>query len=218
MKRTALISILLVGLATATAAQKPERLGGDALEEAHGAAQKALRTFGLLVNQQNFEDLGFSSSREASEATLGDPIEEFMIRLDNLQKYEPDQRGIVISPTRRLTYPVLAGGEQRSSLTVGRGEGGWAAVSFGAPNYSRQLTQARKSLAGDDQRPSSEFFEVRVPALNVSFVAYQDGNDLILTPVTEDPRFDFERGAAIPLEKVLESLARAAREHNGLPT
>lgn len=215
MKRTLMISVLLAGLATAAAAQNAERLDDKSLEEAHGAAQKALRTFGLLVDEKNFEELGFASSREAASATLGDPIEEFMIRLDRLQAYEPDQRGIVISPTERLTYPVLAGGEQRSSLTVGRGEGGWTAVSFGAPNYARLLTEARDSFGGDS---GSAIFEIRVPALNVSFVARQEGDETVVSPVMDDARFGFERGGAMPLDEALKAMAEAAREHNGLPT
>ena len=217
MKRTVPISILLAGLAVSALAQPPQRLDRRSIEQAREAAERALRTFALLVNEQNFEELGFASPGEVTEATLGDPIEEFFIRLDNLQKYEPDQRGIVISPTRRLTYPVLAGNEQRSSLTVGAGDGGWNALSFGGPNYARLLTAARKSLRGE-QGSSSEIFEVRVPALNVSFVARQKGDQIVVSPVMDDGRFGFERDAVMPLDEALAAMAEAAREHNGLPT
>lgn len=217
MKRTALTFILLAGLAVAAGAQRPARLDGGALEEAGGAARKALRTFALLVTDQNFEELGFANRQEVASATLGEPIEEFFIRLDSLQKYEPDQRGIVISPTRRVTYPVLAGEEQRSSLTVGRGEGGWEAVSFGGPNYARLLTEARERL-GADRPDSSGIFEIRVPALNVSFVAFEEGERTVVSPVMDDGRFGFERGAVMALDEALAAMVKAAREHNGLPT
>ena len=218
MKSTVLISILLLGLASAAGAQIPKRLDNESLERAGGAAREALQTFGLLVNERNFEELGFSSRQEAGSASLGQPIEEFMIRLDNLRQYDPDQRGIVISPTRRLTYPVLAGGQQRSSLTVAQSEVGWAAVSFGAPNYSRLLVDSRERLGGSAKRPASDYFEVRVPALNVSFVARQDGEDIVLTPVADDARFDFEAGEDLSLDEALKAMAPVAREHNGLPT
>lgn len=217
MTRTVRLSILLAALAASAGAQPPARLDDGALEEAGAAAEQALRTFARLVDQRNFEELGFTSPGEVSEATLGDPIEEFFIRLDNLRAYEPDQRGIVISPTRRLTYPVLAGGEQRSSVTVGRGEDGWTAVAFGGPNYARLLTEARKRL-GADRPDTSGIFEIRVPALNVSFVALRDGDGVVVSPILDDGRFGFERGATMALEQALEAMLEAAREHNGLPT
>lgn len=222
MKRFASCAVLLLTLAAVAGAQPPERLDPDARERADAAATKALRTFGLLVNQSNFEDLGFANPGEVREATLGDPLEEFMIRLDYLRAYEPDQRGLVITPTRRLTYPLTVAGEQRSSLTVGQAdsEGGdhWDAVAFGGPNYARLLVAARQRLAVQNDRPPDDYFEIRVPALNVSFIAYQEGDGLFLMPLLEDPRFDFGSEEAIPFERALEVLQPAAREHNGLPT
>ena len=218
MKRFASCAVLLLTLAAVAGAQPPERLDPDARERADAAATKALRTYGLLVNQSNFEDLGFTSPGEVGEATLGDPLEEFMIRLDNLRAYEPDQRGLVITPNRRLTYPLIVAGEQRSSLTVAQIGDGWDAVAFGGPNYARLLVAARQRLAVQSDRPPDDYFEIRVPALNVGFVAYQEGDDLFLMPLLEDPRFDFGSEEAIPFERALEVLQPAAREHNGLPT
>jgi len=63
----------------------PRQFDRAALEGANKAAREAVRTFGLLVNDGNFEALGFSNPGEAKQATLGNPIEEFMIRLDRLQ-------------------------------------------------------------------------------------------------------------------------------------
>ncbi len=219
MKRTVLIYLLCAGLAVTATAQMPEMLDEEGRQKADAVAREALETFRLLVNRQNYEELGFESRNELGSATLGTPIEEFMIGLDELRAYEPDQRGLVaISPTRRLTYPVLVGDNLRSSLTVGRGEEGWAAMSFGAPSYSQLLSAARESLSKGDSRQATDCFEIRVPALNVSFVAKREGGGLVLTPLLDDSRFGFERGSALPLKRVLEALAPVAREHNGLPT
>jgi len=113
---------------------------------------------------------------------------------------------------------VLAEGQQRSSLTVEQSDGRWAAVGFGSPSYARLLVAARERLGCDDERPSTACFELRVPALNVSFVARQHGEELVLMPVLDDPRFDFDPGEAVSLDRALEALAPLAREHNGLPT
>ena len=113
---------------------------------------------------------------------------------------------------------MLVREQARSSLTVGRGAQGWAAVGFGAPKYSRALGEVREARSREERRPVADYFEVRVPALNVSFVASRGDRGIELTPVVDDARFGFVRGRTLPAESALSAMQQAAREHNGLPT
>jgi hypothetical protein len=180
--------------------------------EADAAASEALRTFARLVDQNNFRQMGFSTPDEAERATLGGAVPERMVRLDRLREYSGGAVGELLTDTGRITYPVQVDGEVRSSLKVGVTDGTWRAVAFGAPEHARRLAAAAAEQGGGD------VFEVRVPALNVFFVASRRDGRLILTPLVDDPRFGFEAGAAIPAEEALSSMVEAAREHNGLPT
>ncbi|HEX5758339.1 MAG TPA: hypothetical protein VF121_04035 [Thermoanaerobaculia bacterium] len=217
--RRLLSFLLCASCAAAATAQRPTVYGDDERKSAAAVAGEALQTFGRLVNERNYAELGFVSPDEPRSATLGEPIQEFMIRLDRLREYGSGQDTAgILTATDRLTYPVLVGEETRSSLTVGGGERGWAALSFGAPKYSRLLTEVRDRLSREEKRPAADYFEVRVPALNVSFVARQAGQSLALTPILDDPRFGFVRGQTLPAERALAAMQQAAREHNGLPT
>ena len=40
----------------------------------------------------------------------------------------------------------------------------------------------------------------------------------MVSPILDDGRFGFEQGATMALDEALAAMAKAAREHNGLPT
>jgi hypothetical protein len=219
MRRLLAFGLLVASCAAAAFGQRAADYGQEGREGADAAARGALARFGLLVNERNFADLGFASPEEVRSATLGEPFGEFMIRLDRLREYQSGANAAaLLTATGRLTYPVLVGEQMRSSLTVGRGDGGWASVAFGAPKYSRALSEVRDRLRREDGRPAGDYFEVRVPALNVSFVGRQGDQGLALTPILDDPRFGFVRGQTLPAARALAAMQQAAREHNGLPT
>jgi hypothetical protein len=94
----------------------------------------------------------------------------------------------------------------------------WRPVSFGGPNRMRLLDEVRARVAATEHRSPSDYAEVRIPALNLVFLASQDGKRVLLTPVLDDARLGLKRGETVSMDKVLPALVRAAREHNDLPT
>lgn len=207
-----LLSSILLGLGIAAVAwgqpaSTPPR-------EADAAAGEALRTFARLVDESNFRQMGFLSPDEPERATLADSLAERMVRLDHLREYRGGPVEEILTDTGRMTYLVQVDGEVRSSLKVGVVRGAWQAVAFGAPEYARRLVAAARSAS----EHGGEISEVRVPALNVSFVASRRDGELTLTPIVDDARFGFTAGEPIPAEQALSSMVEAAREHNGLPT
>ncbi len=205
-----LAASLTAGLAMAQ--QRPYESESSAGE----TAREALKTLTVLVTRENYRALGFDNLQEVRSATLGTPIRQFMIRLDELQKYDSGtDPARLLHSTETLTYPVKVQDRTKSSLTVRNQNGRWESESFGGPSYARLLTETRDRLAADG---SSELFEVRVPALNLAFVGQQRGGQLFLAPIQDEPRFKLERGKTLPAQEVLQALQPAAREHNGLPT
>lgn len=215
---SALASAFLCSMAAfgAFAQTAPER---PAPPEAVKAAEQALGTLALLVTKENRQQMGFDSVEEVRAATLGVPLPEFMVRLDELQKFhEGEDPSRLLHSTGRLTFPVLVQGRTRSSVTLGRGEKGWEAVSYGGPNYIRLLAEERGRLMEKEGRSADEYLEVRVPALNLSFLGARKEGRLFLTPLFEDPRFPLKKGATLPAEEVFKAIQPAAREHTGLPS
>lgn len=190
-----------------------------ATQAATPTARQALGTFARLVTRANARSLGFNEPADVATATLGVPIQEVMVRLDQLVGYRPQQSPMtLLQSNERLLFPVLINGSTRSSLTLSRQRNGWVVHSFGAPGHSRTLDALRGVLAQREGLPPENYFEVRVPALNVAFLGRIRGGDMFLTPLADDRRFGFERGGTISARLAFGRMVNAARNHNGLPT
>jgi hypothetical protein len=210
---------LLLSLAAADAAAQtpPARVSAETLEGARRAAREALSTFAQLVTPRNARDMGFEKPDEVRSATVGALLPEFQIRLDELQGYTAGTNpGGLLHESGLFLVPVLVGEQVRSSLTIQHERGAFKAVAFGAPGFILLASHVIGGIAGAAER--KEAFLVRIPALNVFFVAYPDGDKLLFASVLDDPRFDLKSGEPLPAEKVLERLIPAAREHKGLPS
>jgi hypothetical protein len=224
MKTTSLLLILALPSigCIALAAQPPQSpsYGGTrGAEAAQPVAAKALRTLGGLVNRENAQALGFDTPDQAKSAALGTPLEQFLIGLNDLKKFEPgSDPNSLLAPSGVLTYPVLVGGSTRSSVTVSRSGGTWRATAFGSPSYVRALTEVRDRQQAAAGGSGVELFEVQVRSLNLSFVGRRDASQVTLIPIIDDARFGFKRGEAVSLADAVAKILPAARHHNGLPT
>ncbi len=181
-------------------------------------ATEALGTFTKLINEQNYQTMGFRSLEEVSFIKLGQPFQVYMVRLDRLQKYElgsnPDR---LLTGGELLIYPVNVKENTRSAIMVDRIKEDWEAASYGNPNLARVLTGIRNERMRALDKDLSFFFVVRVPALNLYFVGYRLEGTLYLIPIVDDTAYDFKAGKTMLAEKVFEDLLPAARKHDGLP-
>jgi len=185
---------------------------------AMASALKALGSFGAIVNEQNYRSLGFEKPDDVSRATLGTPIREFMIRLDELQNYTTGQEPLaLLHDSGKITFPVMVSGQTRSSVTVVRKDGNWTASGFGAASYVRTLDSLRTEIASRDGKSPTDYFEVDVPALSVFFLGNLQGGKLYLTPLLSSAAMGLERGSTLPAEDAFDKLVPAARSHSGLP-
>ena len=173
------------------------------------AAQAGLAAFQGLVNAKNHAALGFTSPEDVRRAHLGEPMPVFLIRLDALQRFQEDTGSdTLLMDAKRALYPVEVDQRVATSLVVTQHDDGWRATDFGNSAVARAVTKHRSS-------PSD--FIVHVPALKVYFVGRKTEGRLTLTPVTDDPRFDFPAGEPLPAERVLMALKQASQGYNGLP-
>ncbi len=171
-------------------------------------AMKSLETFKQLVTEENYSAMGFSSKDEISKAQLGEPLKIYIVRLDQLQKYnENTNPNELLTEQQKYIYPVTVNGDTKSSLSVARFNDEWKSSSFGSPNYIMMLAKFR----------SNNSFVVNVLALNLSFIGTREDNKLMLTPIMDYPTFDFKAGQTMPAEDVFKRILPEAREHDGLP-
>ena len=176
------------------------------------AATDALGVLQKLVNDQNYRAMGFDSVDEVKQAQLGQPLATFNIGLDQLKGYQTGANAnSVLNPEFRNDLP-------------GHGEWSSEVLSHRGPEstrvYALQLRECRnrqglsRYRTGDN---AANDFVVRVPALNMYFLAKRVENRLFLTPIVDDPRLKLKVGEEVPAEIVLEQLVPIANAYNGLP-
>lgn len=189
--------------------------GGDVAAESkpsdtsQAAAEAGLATMRSLVQQQNFAGLGFSSVEEVQRAQLAEPMRIYRVALDALMAFRQgsNMESLVVDG-RKSIYPITVDQRVVSSLSVTQREDGWRATDFGNAALARALASHRQSK--DD-------IVVWVPAMKIYFTARGSGESLVLTPIMDDPRFDFKAGEAMPASRAFAVLQRSGSGYNGLP-
>ncbi len=130
-------------------------------------------TMKKLVTNENFRLMGFESMEEVASAKLDPPIKDFMVRLDHLKRYVPGTNpDLMLTETGQQIFPVSAGEHVRSSMTLKRSLFLWKALSYGSPNFIKRLTEIITLSSASTGINRSEYFAVRIPALNDDFAGY----------------------------------------------
>jgi hypothetical protein len=196
---------LAMQLASPSSAQTPQA--------AHDEAQRSLATLQSLATTQTYKGLGFESLQETKSASLGQPLRVFMVGLDALRDYQPQtDPNKMLMDVHQLIYPVVVGGQQRSSVTLREVEGKWQVASFGKPTLTKALVQMRQRQIESARVPAESLFAVNIPALNLSFLGRRSDGTLLLTPLVSDAALKLEEGQPQDAKAVFEALAPRARE------
>jgi len=199
-----------VVLASAGCAQKGGNSAPPPSADAGQAASNALATLQKLVTEQNYKAMGFTSLDEVKSAQLAEPLPVFHVALDRLKSYQGEDPNALLTQSGETIYPVTAGGQVRSSVTLVKKDNSYTASSFGNAEVVKSLTRYRTAST-----PGA--FVVRIPALGIYLLGSRVENRLMLTPIVEDSRLPFQPGVAAPAQDVLKAIAPLAQAYNGLP-
>lgn len=173
------------------------------------AAQEGLATLKQVVNANNYAALGFGSPDEVRQATLGEPLRIYRVQLDALRKFtgQTDPQSLLVDAKRTL-FPVQVSQRVATSIFVTQAHDGWRAGELGNAAVAQLVSRYRHNDSD---------FVVHVPALQSYFVGRRVEGQLLLTPVTDDPRTGFHAGEPIAAATVFAALQKAASDYNGLP-
>ncbi|NQT93331.1 MAG: hypothetical protein HQ559_11270 [Lentisphaerae bacterium] len=187
-------------------------------EEMARDAQGALKTMRSLVTEQTYKLLGFDSPGEAETAKLGEPMQVFMVRLDDLREYKDGADvGDMLRGGDEYIFPVEVNRKTRASIVM-MGKDRMKAVAFGWPNRTRLLTEYRGMVAERAKVSPSSIFVVRIPALNRYFVAFEDEEGmLMMAPILDDAGLGVKAGEILSADRIFEALLPEAYGHDGLP-
>ena len=206
--------IVLLLMVSQVSAQETKVL----IKEIQPVAQRSLKSFSQLVTKENYRQMGFESPEEVHSATLGTPIQDFMVRLDRLKKYEPGSKPYeLLTATSQVIYPVLVKDKVRSSITISKTKESWQAVSFGGPNFVKLVSSTLMESSKVTGLDYSSYFIVRVPSLNLFFLGFRSNNELMLVPLMDDTRLKFKAGVSMKAERVFSTILPDAKAHDGLP-
>jgi hypothetical protein len=182
-------------------------------QEARAEATRSLPQLQQLVTPESYKALGFQSVAEAKSATLEAPVQVFMVQLDRLREYQPSASPhALLTETNELKYPVSVNHQVRTSMVMRQINGKWQVASFGRPVLTKALTETIQEQAEKTKASAASFFEVKIPALNLVFVARQEGSRLLLTPVIDDPRFELKQGQEVDAQQLFARLVPYAKE------
>jgi hypothetical protein len=223
------------GLFALSACQEATLNAPPVVKEQQSAAGAALGTLQAMAAGEGFSELGFKSAAEAREATLGPELQVFVVDWAGLKDYAPGaDPNALLTQSSDHVYPVVIGREVRSSVTLQQTADGFRPAAFGDSGMIRafQSAQARGRQAPPPQSPklapdippatlkgAEADFIVRIPPLGLVFVGTRDtGEQLVLTPIADQPEFGLTAGGISYAAPIFERLAPVARAHNGLPT
>ena len=214
-----LIGLLGLGIFPCFALFAAMNMSENQLEKATAIARKSLGDLPGLVRQIDAKTLGFDDPKQVGAATLGTPLGDYMVRLDELKEYRAGQTATeLLHATGRLIYPLVVNQSPKSALILKPGPEGWALESFGSANQIRMVTELRKKLAQREGQAEKALFQVRIPALQLLFVGVERNGVIGLAPLFDMPTYGLKKGEVYPAAQVLEKLVEAARNHNGEPS
>lgn len=215
MRTVLLIAVTGMTFAALAMAQAPTGADLSAMTaDSQKTAEAGLGTLQKLITENTARRMGFDTPDQVSDARIGPAIADYMIGLESLRGFQPGQdSGDLIQSTGVVHYLVEAADATRCSITVQRTENGWRAVSFGSPLLSRALASALKSAEVDP----AESFMLRIPAFNLTFLAFRGEGGLMLTAVQTGGSYGLEEGSTAPADEVLARLQPEAERHDGLP-
>lgn len=202
-----------------TAALAGEKVAPVVVEPAARAA--AARDLKELGGQTGLRLAGMPAPDQMDKTALGEPFAVMMVRLDELNRYQPAstaEPATLLHDMRTLVYPIQVAGKLHGEMVVRKVDGTWSARGFAGPAYVQVLEDIRGQVMNTAGIPVGPTMLVRVPALNIEFVAYRDTAGLHLTPITDLEAAGLKAGHTLPASRVFDLLSPLARQHNGLPT
>ena len=187
-------------------------------KEAEAVAQESLSTFRELVAAPNKPNIIAEGPGAAPSVTLGSPMQDSIIRLGELRRWDGKNPTPLIHFTDRLIYPIVTrNGDQeviQSSMTLAQTDGKWTAVEFGSVAQAQRRGELKRELFNEkSQGPGGSeplIFQVRVPALNAKFVASEENNSLTLASMDDLPSVGLSMGQKGSAQEILRKLQEFA--------
>ena len=202
--------VFAAGVSGAAMSSLSRAVPGAALAQAHVSLQAVQH----LATAKTFRDLGFLSLEEAGRATLGAPLWDYMVRLDRLSRYKPnDDPAELLEDKGTVRYLVLVGEEVRTGVVVRKIGNEWTVESAGRPALTKALAAAATSASKAVGAAPTTQFVVSIPALQLYFVGRVQEGRLVLTSAVNAPQYGVKAGQTVAASELFAQLSEFAKQH-----
>lgn len=191
IKYLSVTAIALLSIAKAGAQSPPASVGASEQPAARDAAVKSLDIYRQLAAPDADRIDAGPGGPPPPPMGIGDPLKRYSIGLNDLVNWDAKDPAGLLRDTGQYLYSVKSAGTQESTMVMSLVNGQWQATQFGAPYETMERTQALRIIAalpGGKSLP----FSVWIPALGLSFVGYQQNNELFFVPVHARPELGLE--------------------------
>jgi hypothetical protein len=174
------------------------------------AAKKGLQDFQQLASSSPSGQFGLQSI-EVDKAELQKPLPIYLVKAEQLASYvDTEDPKDLLTDIHSFVYPISVAGAVKSSMQVDQSGGEWRMVAVGRPlfikNVVSSVDKAGPGAAGAEARI------VEIPALNMYFVAWMKGKDIILAPVGDNSVLNLKAGQQLPATQVFAKLRDSAKK------
>ena len=195
---------------------------GQSIEDSNPAeaARKTLAIFSSSKESRRRWVSIFGRSGAGLSPEVGEPLEDFMIRLDELQKFNASSDpAILLHSTETVLFPVIVQNVRTAVLAVGRSDGAWRYVYLEEGGSSNSLFAARDKVRREKASSlgelQSEMFVMRVPSIGLDFLGQRKDGSIVVTP--QQSEFGLVQGNSLDLAEAVRLIQPVARQQNGYP-
>ena len=156
----------------------------------------------LVHNLKDVEDdvqyakfLGFASTQQARQASLGNPLQVFSVASHQLVNFQDDDvPSTFFSDTHTVTYPLEAAGHAVSSVSVvSHSNNTWSLARLGSAKFIKTV---------EKYRTSSLNLIIVIQDLGLRFLADRTDGKPTLIPLFDRPSFDIREGTPVSAREI----------------
>ena len=176
--------------------------------------KESIQTFIKLIASDDPKQYGLKNAAELNSLRPGKQFRKYMISLKDVKQYEQGHNvGSIIKEYPAVEVSLVSNtGKMITSIEFVYENGIWEASRFGS-TPELVLVNNVQDVIGDSIIKKGKL--VRIPSLNVSFIAVLSGSALKFISLQERP--DLKLGESIPASDAILRLKPLANEHKNFP-
>lgn len=199
-----LIVLLFISMLQQSRAQAPPP------ESANAAAKKGLQDFRQLASTSPSGKFGLQST-EIEKAELQKPLPVFLVKAEELSNYvDTKDPKVLLTDIHSFVYPISVAGTVKSSMQVDQTGGEWQMVAVGRPVFIKKVVSSLDKAGPGAADQGTRIVEI--PALNMYFLAWMRGNEIILAPIGDNATLNLKAGEQVPARQVFTKLRENAKK------